>query len=47
MKGMIKLVEIYLLALGREELIKNFNSHLSENLFFGIYSMVKVNYNFL
>lgn len=47
MQGMIKLVEIYLQSVGREELIKIFNSHLSENLYLEIYSMVKVNYNFL
>lgn len=47
MQGMIKLVEIYLQAVGREELIKIFNSHLSENLYLEIYSMVKVNYNFI
>lgn len=42
MQRMINLVEIYLLAVGREELIKIFNSHLRKNLYLRIYNMVKL-----
>lgn len=47
MQRMINLAEIYLLAVGRVELIKIFNCHLRKNLYLRIYNMVKVNYNFL